>query len=85
MSVLTIADISAAAAPIGIFLVRTANFIKPELWGRPTDVPWAMFFRTWMISRVIQASSMKPVWKDCCCSSWWHCAFVAVRSDAPAS
>lgn len=42
--VLTIADISAAAAPIGIFLVRIANFIKPELWGRPTDVPWAMIF-----------------------------------------
>jgi phosphatidylglycerol---prolipoprotein diacylglyceryl transferase len=42
--ILTIADISAAAAPIGIFLVRIANFIKPELWGRPTDVPWAMIF-----------------------------------------
>ena len=42
--ILTIADISAAAAPIGIFLVRIANFIKPELWGRPTKVPWAMIF-----------------------------------------
>jgi prolipoprotein diacylglyceryltransferase len=21
-----------------------ANFIKPELWGRPSDVPWAMIF-----------------------------------------
>jgi phosphatidylglycerol:prolipoprotein diacylglycerol transferase len=31
-------------APVGIFLVRIANFIKPELWGRPTDVPWAMIF-----------------------------------------
>src|SRR5262249_10328902 len=28
----------------GIFLGRIANFIKPELWGRPTDVPWAMVF-----------------------------------------
>ncbi len=44
VSALTIADISAAAAPIGIFLVRIANFIKPELWGRPTDLPWAMIF-----------------------------------------
>lgn len=41
---LTIADICAAVAPIGIFLARIANFIKPELWGRPTDVPWAMIF-----------------------------------------
>ena len=33
-----------STAPIGIFPVRIANFIKPELWGRPTDVPWAMIF-----------------------------------------
>ena len=33
-----------AAAPIGIFLGRIANFINGELWGRPTDVPWAMVF-----------------------------------------
>ena len=44
VSFLTIADIGAATAPIGIFLVRLANFIKPELWGRPSDVPWAMVF-----------------------------------------
>jgi len=30
--------------PIGLFLGRIANFIKPELWGRPTDVPWAIVF-----------------------------------------
>jgi phosphatidylglycerol---prolipoprotein diacylglyceryl transferase len=44
VSPLTVGDICAAAAPIGIFLVRIANFIKPELWGRPTDVAWAMIF-----------------------------------------
>jgi phosphatidylglycerol:prolipoprotein diacylglycerol transferase len=31
-------------APIGIFLGRLANFVNGELWGRPTDVPWAMVF-----------------------------------------
>ena len=31
-------------APIGLFLGRLANFINGELWGRPTDVPWAMIF-----------------------------------------
>ncbi|WP_395667140.1 prolipoprotein diacylglyceryl transferase [Methylocella sp.] len=41
---LRLADVAAAAAPIGLFLGRLANFIKPELWGRPTDVPWAMVF-----------------------------------------
>lgn len=43
-SVLALADVCAAAVPIGIFLGRIANFIKPELWGRPTDVAWAMIF-----------------------------------------
>jgi phosphatidylglycerol:prolipoprotein diacylglycerol transferase len=41
---LTVADICAVVAPIGIFLGRIANFIKPELWGRPTDVPWGVIF-----------------------------------------
>jgi phosphatidylglycerol---prolipoprotein diacylglyceryl transferase len=44
ISVLSLLDICAAAVPIGIFLGRIANFIKPELWGRPSDVPWAMVF-----------------------------------------
>ena len=42
--VLTVFDLASLVAPIGIFLGRLANFIKPELWGRPTDVPWAMIF-----------------------------------------
>ena len=37
-------DLASMAAPIGIFFGRIANFIKPELWGRPTDVPWAVVF-----------------------------------------
>ena len=44
LPVLTTSDICAISAPIGLFLGRLANFIKPELWGRPTDVPWAMVF-----------------------------------------
>src|SRR5690606_31606916 len=42
--VLSLGDVACAAAPIGIFLVRIANFINGELYGRPTDVPWAMRF-----------------------------------------
>lgn len=38
------ADIVSAAAPIGLFLGRIANFVNGELYGRPTDVPWAMIF-----------------------------------------
>jgi len=40
----SVTDTVAAVVPIGLFLGRLANFIKPELWGRPTDVPWAMIF-----------------------------------------
>ena len=42
--VLTVLDLASLAAPIGIFCGRIANFIKPELVGRPTDVPWAVIF-----------------------------------------
>ena len=42
--VLSLADVTAAVTPIGLFLGRLANFINGELWGRPTDVPWAMIF-----------------------------------------
>ena len=41
---LSVFDLASLVAPIGIFLGRLANFIKPELWGRPTDVPWAIIF-----------------------------------------
>ena len=30
--------------PIGLFFGRIANFINSELWGRASDVPWAMVF-----------------------------------------
>ena len=39
-----LADIISACAPIGLFFGRIANFINGELWGRETDVPWAMIF-----------------------------------------
>src|SRR5579884_2898324 len=42
--ILSLADVTCAVAPIGLFLGRLANFINGELWGRPTDVPWAMVF-----------------------------------------
>ncbi|KAJ55165.1 diacylglyceryl transferase [Actibacterium mucosum KCTC 23349] len=38
------ADALALATPPGLFFGRIANFINAELWGRPSDVPWAMVF-----------------------------------------
>ena len=37
-------DVIAASVPAAIFLVRLANFVNGELWGRPADVPWAVVF-----------------------------------------
>jgi phosphatidylglycerol:prolipoprotein diacylglycerol transferase len=37
-------DNFAVVAPLGIGLGRLANFINGELWGRVSDVPWAMVF-----------------------------------------
>lgn len=39
-----LSDIVAAAAPIGLFFGRIANFINAEMVGRVSDVPWAMVF-----------------------------------------
>ena len=44
LPILEIGDALVCAAPIGLFLGRIANFINGELWGRVSDVPWAMVF-----------------------------------------
>jgi phosphatidylglycerol:prolipoprotein diacylglycerol transferase len=40
----SIGDCLVVVAPIGIGLVRIANFINGELFGKPAVVPWAMLF-----------------------------------------
>jgi phosphatidylglycerol---prolipoprotein diacylglyceryl transferase len=42
--VFAFSDIIAEAIPIGLFFGRIANFINGELFGRPSNVPWAMIF-----------------------------------------
>ena len=41
---LQLTDFIAPLVPPGLALGRLGNFINSELWGRPTDVPWAMIF-----------------------------------------
>lgn len=45
---LTMLDLVAVVAPLGLAFGRLGNFINGELWGRevsnPDDVPWAMIF-----------------------------------------
>ncbi len=40
----TLADLLAIATPPALGLVRIANFINAELWGRPTEAPWGVIF-----------------------------------------
>lgn len=46
LNALSLGDLFACAAPIGLFFGRIANFINAELYGRPWDGPWAMIFPT---------------------------------------
>src|SRR5262249_39125499 len=44
ISMFAFGDLIVCAVPIGLFFGRIANFINGELYGRPTDVSWAMVF-----------------------------------------
>ncbi len=44
LEMLRVSDMLVLVAPIGLFLGRLANFINGELYGRVSDVPWAMVF-----------------------------------------
>lgn len=44
LSFLRICDYVACTVPFGLFFGRLANFVNGELWGRPTDVSWAIIF-----------------------------------------
>jgi len=41
---LRIHDYVACCVPFGLFFGRIANFVNHELWGAPTNVPWAIRF-----------------------------------------
>jgi phosphatidylglycerol:prolipoprotein diacylglycerol transferase len=41
---LEVTDFLAPLTPAGLGFGRIGNFINAELWGRPSDVPWAMIF-----------------------------------------
>ncbi len=44
LSFLRICDYIACVIPFGLLFGRLANFVNGELWGRATEVPWAIIF-----------------------------------------
>jgi phosphatidylglycerol---prolipoprotein diacylglyceryl transferase len=44
LSYLRVCDYIACCTPFGLVLVRMANFVNGELWGKETDLPWAIRF-----------------------------------------
>lgn len=44
LNFIRVVDYVAVGVPMGMLLGRLANFVNGELWGRATDVPWAMIF-----------------------------------------
>jgi phosphatidylglycerol:prolipoprotein diacylglycerol transferase len=41
---LQVTDVVVTTVPAGLCFGRVANFINGELWGKTTDVPWAVIF-----------------------------------------
>ena len=46
LNFLSLADLLAISAPIGIFFGRISNFINHELIGKPSDLPWSVIYPT---------------------------------------
>ena len=44
LPLLRVLDYVGCMTPFGEFLVRLANFVNGELWGRPTTLPWGIVF-----------------------------------------
>lgn len=61
LDLLAVSDLVAAAAPIGLFFGRMANFVNGELWGKVTDVPWGMVFCNRTIEAIYGSCSAGPL------------------------
>jgi phosphatidylglycerol:prolipoprotein diacylglycerol transferase len=72
-----LADGIALAAPPGIFLVRIANFVNGELFGRiaPAGLPWGMRFPTDPVATALSPDLARAG------PMHWHDAYAALRSS----
>jgi len=59
-----VADFVAPVVPLGLALGRIGNFIGGELWGRPSDVPWAMIFPGSLPPGALGQLGLEEAWRD---------------------
>lgn len=59
-----VADFVAPVVPLGLALGRLGNFIGGELWGRLSDVPWAMIFPGALPPGVMGLVPLEDAWRQ---------------------
>jgi len=59
-----VADFVAPLVPVGLACGRIGNFIGGELWGRPSDLPWAMVFANAIQPGGWQSPELRAAWES---------------------
>lgn len=59
-----VSDFVAPLVPVGLGLGRIGNFIGGELWGRISDVPWAMVFANAVQPGGWASSELEAAWRS---------------------
>ncbi len=59
-----VADFVAPMVPLGLAFGRLGNFIGGELWGRLSDVPWAMIFAKSTGFRADDTEALNDAWRS---------------------
>ena len=64
VSFLRLGDFSVQVVPLGLACGRIGNFIGGELWGRISDVPWAMVFPNAIDRGIVGPDAVQAAWQS---------------------